>query len=314
MELHVAQNLYESVDSSLAGILGSGTAKVMLGVGALFGTFWLLNFTLKSIFWLYRGMNIAFQEVVMEIAKMAFIAGVAWNVDWYIQTIVPFVTGLPTWMGGVLSGQEGSQVTQIDALIISYCENLQKIYDSLSFSLTTLKAAYLGLQALVLYLIGGIPFLLMAVGTLIILKVATTVILALGPVFIAFALFDQTKQWFWGWVCIIAGFMLTQVLFSVVLALEIAFINTVIISNGAIDTSLVGNVTMLIYFATFTVLATELPGYATAIMGGAPVSAGGVGGIIARGSGLGAAMNGARAARNMGAKVISKVRSRNNIQ
>lgn len=110
MELHVAQNLYESVDSSLAGILGSGTAKVMLGVGALFGTFWLLNFTLKSIFWLYRGMNIAFQEVVMEIAKMAFIAGVAWNVDWYIQTIVPFVTGLPTWMGECFQGKKEAKL------------------------------------------------------------------------------------------------------------------------------------------------------------------------------------------------------------
>lgn len=313
MDIHVAQNMYTSIDTTLQGTLTTGTANVMLGVGALFGTFWMLNFTLRSIFWLYQGMTVAFREIVIEISKVAFIAGLAWNVGWYIQTIVPFVTGLPTWMGGVLSGQDGNQVNQIDALIISYLDNLQKIYDSLKFSITDLKIAYLGLQALVLYLIGGIPFILMAVGTLIILKVSITIMLALGPLFIAFALFDQTRQWFWGWVSLVAGFMLTQVLFAIVLALEIAFINSVIVVNGVIDTSLVGNVTMLIYFATFTVLATELPGYATSIMGGAPVSASGLGGIVSKGSGMGAALNGARAARSMGEKVAAKIKSRNKI-
>jgi len=314
MELHVAQKMYDAVDASLQGTLVNGTAKVMLGVGAIFGTFWLLNFTLKSIFWLYQGMTVVFREVVLEIAKVAFIAGLAWNVGWYIQTIVPFVTGLPTWMGGVLSGQEGNQVNQIDALIGSYGDNLLQIYDSLSFSVTDLKGAYLGLQAIVLYLLGGVPFILMAVGTIMILKVSTTLLLALGPLFIAFSLFNQTKQWFWGWVSLIAGFMLTEVLFSVVMALEVSFINSTIVTNGVIDTSLMGNLTMIIYFATFTVLATELPGYAASIMGGAPVSANGIGGIISKGSGLGAALNNARAVRSLGEKLVAKVKGRNNIQ
>lgn len=313
MDIQVASNLFSFVDDSLKSLITDRTANVMLGLGALFGTFWMLNFTLRSIFWLYQGMTVIFREVVVEIAKVAFIAGVAWNVAWYIETIVPFVTGLPTWMGGILSGQSGTQVNQIDGLLLDYYNNLQKIYESLSFSFMEIKKAYLGLQALVLYLVGGIPFMLMAVGTLIILKVSTTVMLAIGPLFIAFALFDQTRQWFWGWVSIIAGFMLTQVLFSVVLALEIAFINTVIVKNGVIDTSIAGNVTMLIYFATFTLLATELPGYAASIMGGSPVSASGLGGIISKGSGMGAALNGARAARSMGEKVAAKIKSRNKI-
>ncbi|NJP03484.1 type IV secretion system protein [Pseudomonas sp. hsmgli-8] len=313
MELHIAQNMYTAVDASLKGTLVVGTAKVMLGLGALFGTFWLLSFTIKSIFWLYQGMTVAFREIVMEIAKVAIIAGLAWNVAWYVQTIVPFVTGLPSWMGGILSGQNGDQVNQIDAFIVTYCINLQKIYDSLSFSITDVKGAYLGLQALLLYLIGGVPFVLMAVGTIMILKVATTVVLALGPLFIAFSLFNQTKQWFWGWVSLVGGFMLTQVLFSIVLALEISFINTVIVKNGVIDTSLIGNVTMVIYFATFTFLAAELPGYAASIMGGSPVSASGIGGIISKGSGLGGAMNAARATRSLGEKIASKIKNRNNI-
>lgn len=88
------------------------------------------------------------------------------------------------------------------------------------------------------------------------------------------------------------GFMLTQVLFAVILALEIAFINTVIIKGGVIDTSLIGTISILVYFAAFTLLATELPNYAASVMGGG--SSGGVTGvrgILGKTMGVGSAKN-----------------------
>ncbi|WP_235654479.1 type IV secretion system protein, partial [Pseudomonas amygdali] len=89
-----------------------------------------------------------------------------------------------------------------------------------------MSVLYTGGISIVLFILGGIPFLLAVVSTLLVIKAATTMLLALGPLFIAFALFDRPRQWFWGWVSQMAGFMLTQVLFSVVLAMEVAFINT----------------------------------------------------------------------------------------
>lgn len=313
MEFRIAETLYNAVDAALQSTLVTGTSKVMMGLGALFGTFWLLNLTIKSIYWLFQGMTVAFQSVVIEIAKVAVIAGLAWNVGWYIQTIVPFVTGLPVWMGGILSGGDGTQVNQIDTMIITYVDNLITIYDKMEFSITNLKQAYLGAQAIVLYLFAGIPFILVAVGTLFVLKVATSVILAIGPIFIAFALFDATRQWFNGWVAVVAGFMLVQVLFAVVIALEIGLINSIIIRDGVIDVSLTGNIIMLVCFASFTMLATELPGYAASIMGGAPVSATGLGNILSRGTGAGAAMQAARGM-SKGIAKMSQWRGRNKIQ
>jgi type IV secretion system protein VirB6 len=103
-------------------------------------------------------------------------------------------------------------------------------------------------------------------------------------------MFDQTRQWFWGWVSAIAGFMLTQILFSVILAMEMGFINTLLIKDGVINVSIAGNIGMLIVFSTFTLIATELPGYAASIMGGTPTGgARGLGGIISKASGIGAA-------------------------
>lgn len=310
MAIVIAQTMYTAIDNALQSVLLTGMTKVMLGIGALFGTFWMLNFTLKSIFWLYQGMTVAFREVVIEIAKVAFIAGLAWNVAWFVQTIVPFVTGFPAWMGGILSGQSGSQVTQIDSMITTYVDSLIDLIAMQKFSLfSNMVTILIGVVGVSVYILGGMSFLLVAVGTTILLKLATTIMLIVGPLFIAFALFDQTRQWFWGWVSLVAGFMLTQVLFSVVVALEIGFINTFIIVNGSVDMTLTGVFTMLICFATFTVLATELPNYAASVMGGTPSQTGGLGGILSKGSGVGAAVNAARGAK----KMIGKIKARNNI-
>lgn len=314
MEFDVTQTLYDAIDASLNSTLSVNMAKVMLGVSALFGTFWLVQFTFKSIFWLYQGMTVAFREVVMEIAKVAVIAGLAWNISWYVQTIVPFVTGFPSWMGGILGGHEGEQINQVDTLIGSYVESLMTLIKAMSFDLftSTFSEIYLGVQAVVIYLIAGVPFILVAVGSLITLKIITTVFLALGPIFIALSLFNHTRQWFFGWIAILAGFMLTQILFSIVLGLELSFINTVIIKDGVIDTTLKGNMSLLVYFACFTVLATELPGYAATVMGGAPVSTNGVGGLLTKGTGVNSAMKGYAGAKN----IISKFsgHSKNNIK
>lgn len=305
----IAQTLFGFVDAALQSALVTGMAKVMLGLGALFGTMWLIHFTLRNIQWLYRGMNVAFEDVAKEIAKMTFIAACAFNLEWYVQTIVPFVTGFPNWMGGIMSGQEGEQTNQIDSLIVVYASNLEALIGAMEFNIVTTSFAkiWLGIQGVVFYVLGGIPFLLAAVATLFVLKVSTTAIVAVGPLFIAFLLFDQTKQYFWGWVSAIAGFMLAQVLISVVLAIEIGFINTVMITGGELNTTLQGNITILVVFCTFTALVIELPGQAASIMGGGPSG----GGMASRISGFGAAKGMTRGV----AAGISKLRGgRNNIK
>ncbi|WP_346396839.1 type IV secretion system protein [Pseudomonas syringae] len=305
----IAQTLFDFVDAALQSALVTGMAKVMLGLGALFGTMWLIHFTLRSIQWLYRGMNVAFEDVAKEIAKMAFITACAFNLKWYVQTIVPFVTGFPNWMGGIMSGQEGVQTNQIDSLIVTYTENLAALISAMNFNIitTSFSNVWLGIQGVVFYVLGGIPFLLAAVATLFVLKVSTTAIVSVGPLFIAFLLFDQTKQYFWGWVSAIGGFMLAQVLISVVLAIEIGFINMAMIKDGSLNTSLAGNLIILLVFGTFTALVIELPSQAASIMGGGPSG----GGLASRISGFGAAKSMSRGV----AAGISKLRGgRNNIQ
>lgn len=290
MDVHVATNLFNSIDEGLKSTLIVGTAQVMTGLGAVFGSVWTMTFAIKSIYWLFQGMTEIFRDVVFSIIKMGVIVGFAFNVPWYIEHIVPIVTGLPVWMGGILSGQTGSQVNQVDTLISVYITSLDSLVDSMSFPLTDLEVLVVSCLVIAFYLMGGLPFIAVAVGTLITLKAATTVLLVIGPVFIAFLLFEQTRQWFSGWLSVIAGFMLTQIMFSVVLGLEIGYINQFVVQSGSIPITILSAFEVLITFGAFTLLAAQLPNYAASIMGGASSDTTGVGGIVGKALGVSTAM------------------------
>ncbi|EMZ4245421.1 type IV secretion system protein, partial [Salmonella enterica] len=226
------------------------------------------------------------------------------------STVIPVVTDFPVWLGNTISGSGHESMNLVDSLINTYIDGFKAQTDSikLSFWDASIGDIIVSIVAVVFYLIGGVPFLLVAVGTLITLKAATTLILIVGPIFIALLLFPQTSQYFYGWVGVIGGFILTQVLFSVVLGMEMSYINNFIIKNGTIETDFASCLSILLYFGAFTLLATELPVYAASIMGGAPSGGvGGIGGLLGKTTGAGAA---GRMSRTLGSKLINRYHKR----
>jgi type IV secretion system protein VirB6 len=69
-----------------------------------------------------------------------------------------------------------------------------------------------------------IIFLITAIGGLTIVRIVTGLMLALGPFFIAFLLFDSTRSLFEGWVRVLAGAALAAVGVSIALGLELALL------------------------------------------------------------------------------------------
>ncbi|PII85144.1 conjugal transfer protein [Erwinia sp. OLTSP20] len=308
MDVQVAATLFSAIDAATKTQMGN-VSKVMAVISALWGVFWMIYILMNSLYWYFMGLTQVIQEVLMTMFKASIIMMMAFSVTWYTTTVIPVVTEFPVWLGNTISGTGGTSNNLVDSLIGSYLDALINTIQAMEFSFTNLKATFLGILALIFLLVGGLPFLGVAVGTLITLKCATMLILVIGPIFIAFAVFPRTQQYFWGWVGTLGGFMLAQSLFAVVIGVEIAFVNTNIVKDGEIQTDLLTCLSLLLYFGAFTLLATEIPNYAASIMGGAPSGATGAGGIIGRGTGLGAATKMA----SKGGKALMRLR-RNRIK
>lgn len=313
MDLHIAQTLFEAIDTALDGTITNGTAKVMLVLAGLFGSAWLLQFTIMAMQWIFTGLNRAFEEVLWSVLRLAIVVSIAFNVSWYLRVVVPFVTNMPVWMGGVLGGSEGNQTNQVDQLLNNFFAAIMKMIDAMNFSfIDDFSVVVLGITILVLMVLGGIPFLSVCIGTLVLLKVSTTCMLVVGPIFIAFALFDETKRWFWGWISVVGGFMLTNVLFSVVVGLALNFIDSYVVKAGTVETTWADAIAVFFFFSAFTLLATSLPDHAAGVMGGVSSGSSGVKGVIGKGTGLGpAARMAGGLAKRLGKRLM---RGRNRIQ
>jgi type IV secretion system protein VirB6 len=76
------------------------------------------------------------------------------------------------------------------------------------------------------FALGGsrILFLLTAIGGLAVVRIVTGLMLALGPFFIAFLLFESTRSLFEGWVRVLAGAALAAIGVSIALGLELTLI------------------------------------------------------------------------------------------
>lgn len=301
IELQIAETLYRAVDDALSGTISTGTSLLMIGVGSLFGSFWLIDKTVQSISWYFRGFNGVLQDEIINIIKSVFIMYSAFHVGWYMNIVVPFVNDMPTWTIQQLSGVPIG-TNQVDALINTFLNGLWEFIKNIDFDpIFNFKESVASILVLICFLIGGIPFLSVCVATLMTLKVATSLFLVIGPLFIAFGLFEQTRQYFWGWVSLLGGFMLTQIIFGIAITMEIKFLDAYVLTsdpNGAMAGSFKGAFAVLFYFGTFTVIATEIPNYAASVMGGSPSGAHGLKKLFMRGTGLGAATRMAGSFRN----------------
>jgi len=296
MDIHVAQDLFNAIDAAAKTQMGN-VNKVMSVAGIVVGAFWMIYVLMQCLLWYFEGITGVIKDVLITIFKASCIMFMAFSVSWYVSTIVPTVTDLPVWLGNTIAGTTSNNTNLVDGLLASYVDGLDKLFSKLGFNSGVFYAGI----SVAFYVLGGVPFLGVAVGTLITLKAATTLIMVVGPIFISLALFPKTQHYFWGWVGVLGGFILTQALFAVVIGLEISYINANVIKEGA-NLSMGSCLGILLTFGAFTMLATELPNYAASIMGGAPSGGvSGMGGIAGKALGMNAAtrMGGALAKKLM---------------
>lgn len=309
MNIQIAQTLFSFIDSATKSQM-TNMNTVMSVIGIVVSGFWNIYILMKALYWYFEGLTVVIKDVFFTIFKAFVILFMAFTVSWYTNTIIPVVTDFPVWLGNTIAGTGNEANNLVDGVVNSYITGFISLMESMKFgwSVASVKSIFIGGVSSLLYLLGGIPFLTIAVGTLITLKVATNLLLIIGPIFISLLLFPQTSQYFWGWVGTLGGFVLTQVFFVVVIGMEISFVNVNIIKDGTIETDLVGCFSILLYFVSFTLLATELPAYAAAIMSGAPSGGvGGVGGLLGKMTGAGTA---GRMSRTLGNKLINRYHKR----
>jgi len=257
--------LYEYFDTAVTEVLATGTARMITIITPLVTTAFGL-YVLMIVYSYMRGNSDIIDDMEDWFYRMIGWAAVityGMNIDQYMTHVAPFVIGL----GDDLAAATGASINApaaLDNMANSYIDAFIKMYNDAD----GIKATMFAVMSIVSVAVFGGAFMCIAIAYIIIAKVALGVLVAIGPLFIAAALFPATRDLFKNWTqqCLNYAFMV--LLFSFGARIQIALMNTQIPNEMSISS--VFNISLMSF--VMCLVSLNFPAIAAALAGGVGIS------------------------------------------
>ena len=215
-----------------AQILGSGAWAALAAPGSTLAvvlTGFLTIFIALIGYNLLLGHNLTVREGTLAFVKIGAVFALATSWPAYRTLVYDLVTDGPSQLvaeigpqAGVV-GSDGSLLQRLDLTdqALAQLSILGPGNPPASANVQVPPPPFGGFDS---FALGGsrILFLLTAIAGIAGVRIVTALMLALGPFFIAFLMFDSTRSLFEGWVRVLAGAALAAIGVSIALGLELA--------------------------------------------------------------------------------------------
>jgi type IV secretion system protein VirB6 len=259
----IFQPAYQFVDGKLDVFLNERASSVITEVsGPLRAA--LVLYVLLYGFAILRG---TISEPVMDFAvrslKLAFVYLLATTVAYSTYVTDPLFHVLPDTLARAVSGagvpDVGAAFDQFFSRAAYLAEKITKEASPIDFGPWILGA--------VVYIVGALAAAL-GFGVVMIAKVALALLVALGPIFIACALFDASRRFFFGWLSQAVNYL---VLFALILTIFQLILSLVDQQWGQIDGQdpMAGGLLFIALCLLGAIFFLQTPAIAAGIAGGA---------------------------------------------
>lgn len=276
----VYASLFSTFDNALTQYISQTAANLAQALAPAVQIAATLYIVFKGYMMLTGKSRELMSVVVWDVIRLVVIVALVTNVGMFDQYVTQLLfVGVPVEIANAIGGgaTTSSAAGLMDTILNSGTADGVAIWKSAG--MTNMGAWFYGL----LPIIGAA--LCSALGETMILgaRVALALILALGPLFIGFALFEPTRGWFRAWLNTAVDFVLLQVLTVALAALLVqsaTFAATGANANGLGATTAQGAIAITALYLVGFLLFARLPSISSGLSSGA-----GLQGVI--GSGFG---------------------------
>lgn len=280
----IFEPIFTKIDTTLVSVLGSKASAIVSLISPLvsvaFATYVMLVF--MSYWRDNQGWDSSAIDMIKRIAAWGVIISASMNIGWYMGNVVPFVNAFPVELSNAVTGVDGSNVNSIDSIISYYITVVQETWNKAS----GIKASVVAAFNIALLLITGIPVVIVMAAYLLLVKIMIAILIVIGPLFLAMALFPITRQYATLWIGQVVNFGLLAFFMNVTAVLMIN-----ILLGLQVDPATASLVELISYGSVallFWVVVLRVPDMAAALSGGMA------------GNGFGAAVSSARNATKLG--------------
>ncbi|MDP3749297.1 MAG: type IV secretion system protein [Phenylobacterium sp.] len=210
-QVQIFEPAYAYVDGRLTDFLDTRLGDVMSEVSGPLRAAFVLYVVLYG-FAILRG---AVAEPIMDFAiramKLVFINAIATTPAYGSFVTDPLFNDLPNTLARALSGGDASTVGEAFDELINYGAYLADEIDREG----SLIRPGMWVLALVVFVVAALTAAL-GFGVVLVAKIALALLVAIGPIFVACALFEASRRFFFGWLSQAVSYL---VLFAIILTL-----------------------------------------------------------------------------------------------
>ncbi len=269
------QSIFHMVDKSLDNYVQQGSAKMIEFLIPIFTSMMIVWVAIWGYSLMFGRSEQPLQEGFYRILRIGFILTLGLTVGRYNQTVVSFLSETPQLLASVISGSHSqnaaSLLDHLFSQIFALADNAWRqggVMDG-NFGMYFLAIAVL--------LIGSCLTLIVAFFILL-SKVMVSVLLAIGPAFFVFLLFQATQRFFESWLGMVInfGFILLLGVTSGQLMTSVAssYLQQ-IAHNHATITTLSDSSMLCIVLGLCILVMKQIPAMAAALGGGVAIAANG---------------------------------------
>ncbi|MFA1676644.1 type IV secretion system protein [Rhizobium mongolense] len=250
--------------SPLETFISSGTANIAAWVsGPLTAAL-----TLYVLLYGYLVLRGSVQEPILEFAframKLAIIVMLVRNASEY-QTYVTglFFETLPKEISEALNSGTAPSASTFDSLLDKGQKGAQEIWARASWPVDIVT----GIGGMMVI---GASFIVAAIGYIVSLyaRLALAIVLAIGPIFIALAMFQPTRRFTESWIAQLANFVILQVLVVAIGSLLITCVDTTFTAIESYSDVLMRPIALCAICLAALYVFYQLPGIASALAAG----------------------------------------------
>lgn len=295
--MSIVASIYTKIVTAFETPLNSYAQTIASQVMPVFGAVFTL-YIVYVIYRMYSKKDALFEEFTNYLILFAIVGLFIGGAGKYYSSVIPFVLNSGDEIASTLSSNPTGSISAIDNVYNAFQQGIDSIKDTLSnqswWDSFSGENFDLVVALLFLYLAQFIFSVLITIN-LLIAKVMVVMLLSVGVIFIAFAIFPATRNMFFSWMGLCFNYILLNVLYSVASKLAGDYImNTLGSSNGLATAAAAPEI--LIAVAIIVLAINQIPTLVSSLTGGVGISAftvnsntlsrmaGGIGKMIGKGA------------------------------
>ncbi|NWO07181.1 MAG: type IV secretion system protein [Alteromonadaceae bacterium] len=265
--MNLFEGMFSVVDQALDQYIVNTATDLIAYITPMFTSMLIVWIAIWGYLMMFGKVSEPLQEGVFRILRIGFIMTLGLTVGTYMGVVVDVLAHGPEKVAAVITGSNGGAAAILDSLFSRVLAVADQAWD---------KAGVMSgdfgmyLVAILIMVFGGgvaivVAFLLLAS------KVATTVLLAIGPLFIIGLLFNATQRFFESWLGMVINFGMLLLLGSaigrMVIDVSEAFMN-IVESSASSMASMTTSAYLIAFFALGILVLKQVPAIASALGGG----------------------------------------------